>query len=126
MAFFGLVVLLVSWLFAPSMVALLFERGAFNAYNTIAVSDILRISLFQVVFYFPSIVLVALLSAQRRFGWIAVSGAINFLSKLAFSFVLVPMFGMHGLVLSTVLMYAISALLLAWIVLAARKQGRSI
>lgn len=123
MACLGMAVLLVSWLLAPWAVGLLFERGAFHADNTRAVAGILRHSLFQVVFYFPSLVLVSLLAAQRRYALIAASGAINLLSKLVFAAVLVPMYGIQGLVLSTVLMYAVSALLLAWFVVDAAKRG---
>lgn len=124
MACLGLAVLLLSWWLAPWAVGLLFERGAFHADNTQAVASILRYSLFQVVFYFPSLVLVSLLAAQRRYGQIAASGAINLLSKLAFAAIFVPMLGIQGLVLSTVLMYAVSALLLAWFVFGSATRGR--
>lgn len=115
----GLAVLMASWFLAPWAVGVLFERGAFDAGNTQTVAGILRVSLFQVLFYFPSLVLVAVLAAQRRYAWIAASGAINLLSKLAFATWLVPILGIHGLVLSTVLMYGVSALTLAWCVLSA-------
>ena len=112
MLMLGLLVLLVSWLLAPWMVRVLFERGAFTASNTLAVSSVLRYALFQVVFYFPALVLVSALAAQRRNKLIALSGVINLICKLPLAFLLVPLFGIYGLVLSTVLMYALSAALL--------------
>lgn len=122
MFFFGAGVLLVSWLMAPWAVALLFERGAFSPDDTRTVVDILRYSLLQTVFYFPGLVLVSVLAAQRRHFWIAVSGAVNLFCKVALAFFLVPIFGIRGVVLSTVLMYAISAALLLWTVYGTSKR----
>ncbi len=112
----ALLVLIGSWLLAPSAVSLLFERGAFTSADTRSVSSILRYSLFQIIFYFPSLVMLSMLAAQRRYTLIAASGAMNLLSKLLFSALLVPTLGVNGLVLSTVLMYAASFFLLAWFV----------
>lgn len=112
MLMLGLLALLLSWLLTPLMVRVLFERGAFTATDTQAVSTVLRYALFQVVFYFPGLVLVSALAAQRRHKWIALSGAINLVCKLPLAFLLVRQFGLYGLVLSTVLMYALSAALL--------------
>ena len=112
MLMLGLLALLLSWLLAPLMVRVLFERGAFTANDTHAVSGVLRYALFQVVFYFPGLVLVSALAAQRRHAWIALSGAINLVCKLPLAFLLTHQFGLYGLVSSTVLMYALSAALL--------------
>ena len=117
MLLFGLGVLLAGWLLAPWAVALLFERGAFTAQDTQAVAGLLRYALLQVVFYFPALVLVSALAAQRRHGWIALSGATNLLWKLPLTYWLVRPYGLQGLVLSTVLMYALSAALLLWFVM---------
>lgn len=117
MLLLGLGVLLMSWLLAPWLVALLFERGAFSAQDTKSVASVLRYALFQVAFYFPALVLVSALAAQGRHAWIAFSGAINLLCKLPLAFVLARSFGLNGLVLSTVFMYALSAALLLIFVL---------
>lgn len=111
MLLLGFLVLLVSWTLAPWMVRILFERGAFTASDTQAVSSVLRYSLFQVIFYFPALVLVSALAAQHRYKLIALSGAINLLCKLPLAFLLVPLLGLYGLVLSTVLMYALNTAL---------------
>jgi len=117
MLLFGLGVLLAGWLLAPWAVALLFERGAFTAQDTQAVAGLLRYALLQVVFYFPALVLVSALAAQGRHAWIALSGAVNLLCKLPLAFALARPFGLNGLVLSTVLMYALSAALLLFFVM---------
>lgn len=116
MLIFSLAVCLVSWLLAPWLVSTLFERGAFTRQDTQAVASVLRYALFQVVFYFPALVLVSALAAQRRHAWIAASGTINLAFKLPLAFLLVDMFGLNGLVLSTVLTYALSGAMLLLIV----------
>ncbi len=108
----GAVAAALTWLFAPWGVALLFERGAFTAEDTQAVVALLRLMALQVPFFFSGLVLVSALAAQRRHRWIAVSGAINLLVKLPLMFWLVPRYGINGLVLSTVLMYTFSVVLL--------------
>ena len=112
MLLFGVFVFLIGWLLTPWVVALLFERGAFTEQDTQAVASLLRYALFQVVFYFPALVLVAALAAQRRHAWIALSGAINLVCKLPLAFWLSSHLGLNGLVLSTVVMYAFSVVLL--------------
>lgn len=112
MTILGLVVFLTSWFLSPWAVRILFERGAFTPEDTELVTHVLRYSLLQVVFYFPALVLVAALAAQRRHAWIALSGIINLACKIPLAFILVPSLGIYGIVLSTVLMYAISAILL--------------
>ena len=124
MFIFGVAVLLVSWPLAPWAVGLLFERGAFNSENTNSVAGILRFSLLQVVFYFPALVLVSVLVAQRRYSLFAASGAVNLVSKVAFAFFLVPHLGIQGVVLSTVLMYGVSAALLVWFVYGVEMRNR--
>ena len=66
-----------------------------------------------------------LLAAQGRHAWIALSGAINLLCKLPLAFVLARSFGLNGLVLSTVLMYALSAALLLFFVLRPPRAPRA-
>ena len=71
-----------------------------------------RYSLLQVPFYFSALVLVSALASQKRHGLIALSGSINLLSKVPLALLLVGPLQLTGLVLSTVLMYALSAVLL--------------
>ena len=112
----ALLALVVCWPLAPWMVRLLFERGAFTAHDSQAVTELLRLSLLQVLFFFPALVLVNALAAQRRHRWIALSGGINLALKLPLACVLVQMHGVQGLVLSTVVMYAVSCgLLWTWV-----------
>lgn len=108
----GVLISMIMWIAAPWVVALLFQRGAFIADDTHAVSAILRLSLIQVPFYFPALVFVAALAAQGGHSKIALSGALNLVVKLPIALILVRAYKLEGLVISTVIMYAISVSLL--------------
>jgi peptidoglycan biosynthesis protein MviN/MurJ (putative lipid II flippase) len=108
---FGVVTMIVGWLLAPWVVKLLFERGAFTARNTEAVTEVFRYGLVQLPFYFAGMVLVTLLASQGAYRAIAIVASLNLLVKAAMNFGFVPWFGLKGLLLSTGLMYFISCTL---------------
>lgn len=117
----GVVTMLVSWLFAPLGVKLLFERGAFTAQDTAVVTEVLRYGLAQLPFYFAGIVLVSLLSSQGRYRAIAVIAGANLFVKLAAMVIFTPALGIKGIALSASIMYAVSMLLLNFSVNKAKK-----
>lgn len=106
--FLGLVGLILGVLGSPTIVALLFERGSFNANDTQAVAHILTYMFTQLPFYFTSMVLLAAFAAKKQFRFIAISGIINLVVKVGTIYWLFKHFGIIGVVLSTSLMYAIS------------------
>jgi peptidoglycan biosynthesis protein MviN/MurJ (putative lipid II flippase) len=110
----GTLALIASWWLAPFGVELLFERGAFSARDTAAVTEVLRYGLTQLPFYFSATVLVSLLASQRRHGAIATVAGANLLVKLVAMAVLTPALGINGIALSTSVMYAATLLLLGF------------
>lgn len=108
----GVVTMLVSWLFAPWGVKLLFERGAFTAQDTAIVAEVLRYGLTQLPFYFAGIVLVSLLASQGRHRAIAAVAGADLLVKVVAMVILTPIFGIKGVALATTIMYATTLLLL--------------
>jgi peptidoglycan biosynthesis protein MviN/MurJ (putative lipid II flippase) len=112
MFLFGLIAMVVAWLMAPWMVRLLFQRGAFTAEDTLTVSKIIRYLLLQVPFYFPSILFVSLLASQQRYIVIQLVASSNLLIKIVFILLLMPTFGIYGIVLSTSIMYVTATLLM--------------
>ncbi len=108
----GVLALAVMWAIAPWVVRILFQRGAFTPSDTQAVTQILRLALWQLPFYFSGLVFVAALAAQRGHAKIALSGALNLVFKLPIAVLLVRLYQLEGLVVSTVAMYALSAALL--------------
>lgn len=106
----GMVTMVVSWWLAPLGVKLLFERGAFTAKDTQAVTDILRFGLAQIPFYFSAVVLINYVSSQRLYILIFWSGIIGIGSKLAANVVLVSLLGVKGIALSWVVVYALNTI----------------
>lgn len=104
----GAVATLVGWILAPWGVALLFERGAFTAQDTVSVAHVLRWGLLQLPFYFGVLVLVQLLASQNRYRIMAIIAFANFGLKAVMNFVLAPSMGAAGIMLATSLMYALS------------------
>ena len=108
----GIVTLMISWWLAPWAVKLLFERGAFSASDTQIVTEVFRYGLGQVPFYFPALVLVALLASHGQQKLIAISGATNLLIKTGANFILVPILGVDAILFSSGIMYMVSFFLL--------------
>ncbi|MEA3120054.1 MAG: putative peptidoglycan lipid flippase [Paraburkholderia sp.] len=107
----GLAGVAVSWLLAPKMIAVLFQRGAFTAEDTVKVTAIFRWGLLQVPFYFALQVLSQLFASERRFRLTANIALFCFALKVAGNFVFVRHFGLAGVQISTALMYASAFLL---------------
>ena len=114
MIVFGVVTLIISWWLAPWIVKLLFERGAFTARNTEAVTEVFRYGLVQIPFFFPALALVALLASQGKHNLLAISGSTNLLIKTAANFVLVPIMGINGIMIATVIMVMVGFIQLYW------------
>jgi peptidoglycan biosynthesis protein MviN/MurJ (putative lipid II flippase) len=104
----GIAAMIAVWFLAPLAIRLLFERGAFNAANTAVVTDVLRHGALQLPFYFAGLVLVSSLVARGLHRAVALAAAINLPVKAAANFLLVPHFGIKGIVLATSIMYMTS------------------
>ncbi len=111
----GAVGMVVGWIVAPLVIQVLFERGAFNARDTVAVTGVFRAGLVQLPFYFAALVLVSYLASQRRYKVLFWTGAIGIGSKLIANMVLIPVFGINGIALAWGVVYALNALFL-WFV----------
>ena len=98
----------VGWTLAPWGVALLFERGAFTAQDTLEVAQALRWGLLQLPFYFGVLVLVQLLASQGRYRIMALIAIANFGIKALLNLWLAPIMGVSGIMLATAGMYALS------------------
>jgi putative peptidoglycan lipid II flippase len=107
----GVVFVAVSWLLAPNVIAVLFQRGAFTGADTLKVADVFRWGLLQLPFYFAMLVLSELFASARRFGLMVNIALLSCAVKVVGNFVLVRHFGIAGVQISTALMYASSFLL---------------
>jgi peptidoglycan biosynthesis protein MviN/MurJ (putative lipid II flippase) len=104
----GIVGAVVAHLLAPWGVAVLFERGAFTADDTLAVARVFSFGLPQLPFYCAGLVLAALLAAAGNYWVIAGIGAVNLAVKVLANFLLIPVFGIAGITLATSITYAVS------------------
>ncbi len=100
--------------FAPWLVELLFQRGAFAERDTLVVADVLRHGIWQWPFYLGGLVLVQYLVASNRFMLAAISGVIALLAKMLFTAMLVRFAGINGIVLGTTMMYVATLLWFIW------------
>lgn len=108
----GVVAVAIGWWLAPSLVALLFERGAFTSRDTARVAEIFRFSLFQVPLFFSSLVLVSLVSSQHNYMALLYAGIIGVVVKFVGNVLLVPWMALNGLVLVNGLVYGATAVFL--------------
>ena len=118
----GVIALIVGWGLAPWAVRLLFERGAFTAEDTLAVSEVLRVGLLQLPFYFAALVLVSVLASQRQHKLIAIVASVNLIAKLGANWAFVPLLGVSGIIAGTAFMYMVGFALLWWFSFSFTKQ----
>lgn len=111
----GVATMLVSWLFAPWGVKLLFERGAFTAQDTAIVAEVLRYGLTQLPFYFAGLVFVSYLSSRGLYVWLLWSGIIGLSSKLLGNALFIPAYGVGGIAFATAFMYATNFVFFWWL-----------
>lgn len=92
--------------FAPTVVWLVFYRGAFTLSDASAVTAVLRYLALMIPFYLGATAVIQISSALRRTQillWAAVTGLVL---KLALNYALVSVMGLPGIGLSTTLTYA--------------------
>ncbi|MBC6983391.1 lipid II flippase MurJ [Caulobacter sp. 17J80-11] len=107
LALLGVAAAVIGWLLAPLGVELLFQRGAFTADDARTVTEVFRLSLLQLPFFFSGMVLVQKLASNGDYGAFLKIGLVNFTAKLVALAVLVPLMGLGGVALSTAVMYAV-------------------
>ncbi|QIN62823.1 lipid II flippase MurJ [Caballeronia sp. SBC1] len=102
----GSAVAFVAWLLAPYLVALLFQRGAFNARDTAAVAELFRWGQLQMPFYFSGLVLLTLFASASRYREMAVIALVSFLVKVLANLTMTSWLGVPGILTGTALMHA--------------------
>jgi len=114
MALGGLVMACLCYLASPWLVEKLFQRGAFDMRDSVAVADVLRYGVWQWPFYLGGLVLVQYLVATKRYMQVAISGGMAVLGKTLFNAMLVWRMGLSGVVVGSVLMYTVTLLWFVW------------
>lgn len=103
--------------YSTPIVRLLFARGAFGAADTATVAAVQAAFILQVPFYLAGILLVRALTALDRGSDVLKIAVVNFACNLAGNLILMRLFGLVGIAVSTSLVYLVTsglALGLAW------------
>jgi len=112
---FGLAIALLLSAVAQPVVTLLFERGAFTHEDTAQVTPVLVALGLQLPFYLATIVLVQWVSAIGRHDWLLLAFTLSLLCKIATAIFLFR-FGLTGLAVSTIMVYATIVFALALLI----------
>ena len=94
--------------FSRPLVALLFQKGAFNSADTDLVSRVQLCYAIQIPFYIAGMLFVRFLHAIRRNEILMYGSALNLVLDIIFNLVLMRRFGVAGIALSTSLVYFFS------------------
>jgi putative peptidoglycan lipid II flippase len=108
----GVPVVLVGWWLAPWAVGVLFQRGAFGAEQTIAVSEVFRYYLLQVPFYLAGIVLEAWVASRSLYRVLLFAAVVGLVIKLISNAILIENYGLNGLAMGTSVLYFVNFLIL--------------
>ncbi len=91
--------------FSEPIIRLTFQRGAFTADDTKIVSYVQNLSVLQVPFFALSILTVRVLSAMKRNHVLAQAAVLNGVINIVLDYVLMHLFGVAGIALSTTGVY---------------------
>lgn len=122
MFFLGVVSVFSFWPLVPWVVKTLFQRGAFTAYDTALVSDVLRYGLLQIPFYFAGTVFISLFASVGRHREIALIAVGGLITKVVAMFIIVPLMNIKGVIFATAVMYAVTLLLLIGMTMALHRN----
>lgn len=118
MGLVGLLAVLLGWFLAPDVVRILFQRGTFTSADTQYVSMLLRYGLFQLPFYFASLVYVSLHSSRGDYSVFVASSVLGLTVKSVLVVCLIDKLGARALMISTAVMYAGN---MVWLLLASSR-----
>jgi murein biosynthesis integral membrane protein MurJ len=106
----GAAAVIAGWPLAPTAVALIFERGAFDSADSAVVTHVLRYGLLQLPFVFGGLVLVQWIAASGRYGVLLAVACLALVVKITMNLLLLQPLGLAGLMAATAGMYAVSFL----------------
>lgn len=124
---FSVPVTLVLVIFSEPLVRLLLQRGAFTAQDTETVAAVQALGALQIPFYLGGILIVRLVSAVRANRVIMWISFANMIVNIVMNYLLMKIYGVVGISLSTSIVYFVSfsMLFLSVSVIAARHQSNS-
>lgn len=101
------------YFFSEPIVRILFERGAFTSTDTVLVGKVQAVYILQVPFFLLTTLVVRLISSLRYNQLMMFGSMISLPLNIVMNYVLMEYFGLVGIAMSTVLVYAVSLLFLS-------------
>lgn len=110
-------------LFAPAIVSLLFERGAFHAGDTQRVAHVLRFGALQIPFYILGIVTARVIVSLQASSFMLMFSFTALFGNAALNWLLMPSMGVAGIALATALMHGMSSVVAClWCLMLIRRR----
>lgn len=104
----GLCCSLLSWPLIDPAIRILLQRGAFDDQDVMTVDTLIRIGILQLPLFFAGTALVQWLAATGQYRSISVISGITVVAKISLLQLLVPIYGLPALMMSTVGMYIVA------------------
>ncbi|MGK0185347.1 MAG: putative peptidoglycan lipid II flippase [Verrucomicrobiales bacterium] len=105
-------VTLILWMWAPEIVAILFERGSFSSSDTARVAGVLQYYGLQIPFYIVAVLASRVVIALRASRFILIVAVFNLTANILFNYLFIQSLGINGIALSTAVVHLVSALML--------------
>ena len=118
----GAVAAVMVWFLAPTLVRILYERGAFTSRDTAVVADAIRLGVTQFPFYFAGVVLAQLFASLGLYKHIFVTALIGLAVNPAACLLLVGTYEFSGVVLANTIMYLATSSYFMIIIFQRRRQ----
>jgi putative peptidoglycan lipid II flippase len=118
---YSLIVLLASipvaigiYAFSGELVQLIYQRGTFNASDAAIVARVQSFLAFEIPVYALGMIFVTLITALRRVSVFVLGNVINVVCNVSFNWLLMRVYGVAGIALSTSAMYFVSTAFLGF------------
>jgi len=109
----GVAAAIFLFFFAPEIVRIVYERGAFNSADTDSIAQGVKLGALQLPFYFSGVVLAQLFLSLGSYRLILLSAIVALVVKISFCLLLAPTMGFSGIMLASVPMYMATNILFA-------------
>jgi putative peptidoglycan lipid II flippase len=110
-------------LFAPTIVGLLFERGAFHHEDTLRVAHVLRFGALQIPFYILGIVTARVIVSMQASRFMLIFSFAALFGNAGLNWLLMQNMGVAGIALSTALVHGISSIVAClWCLMLIRRK----
>lgn len=106
----GAIIIIVTIIFSDDIIRILFERKEFTSEDTKVVANLQRIALAYVPFYLCTLVCVRFLTAINKNKFMAITSGWNLVLNLALNVILIRIYGVYGLILSTTIVYLVASI----------------